>query len=383
MTAQQDPTSQPAFFGDNALKLGVFCLNVSGGMMLSGASKPQLDWDENVSVAKVADETGWEFLLPIGRWRGQGGKYNANAEQYECFSWAAAISALTSRIQVFATCHVPIFHPMLAAKMSATIDNISRGRFGLNIVSGWNAAEFGMFGIEQLAHDDRYAATAEWLDIMESLWANHGELDHHGKYYQISRGYLEPKPVQQPRPLVISAGMSRAGLDFALTRADYCFVGSDNWDLLEDTVRRSRARAAELNRELNALTFCSLVVKDTEAEAKRYFEWYVDKCGDFDAAQRLVNSIIAGGAQSLPPEIVARQARAFIAGWGALPLVGTAEQVADQLARISKLGIAGVSIGWLDYAEGIGRFNAEVMPLLCQAGLRVSREPAVLTQSPG
>ena len=60
----------------------------------------------------------------------------------------------------------------------------------------------------------------------------------------------------------------------------------------------------------------------------------------------------------------------FIAGWGALPLIGTAEQVADQLARISSLGIAGVTMGWLDYTEGIDRFNAEVMPLLRQAGLR-------------
>ena len=188
MAGQQDSTHQSAFFNDNALKLGVFCLNVSGGMMLSGAAKPKLEWDENVSVAKVADQTGWEFLLPIGRWRGHGGKYNANAEQYECFTWAAAVAALTSRIHVFSTCHVPIFHPVLAAKMGATVDNISGGRWGLNIVSGWNAAEFGMFGIEQLPHDDRYLAAAEWLDIMESLWAKHGELDYQGKIYQHQQG---------------------------------------------------------------------------------------------------------------------------------------------------------------------------------------------------
>jgi alkanesulfonate monooxygenase SsuD/methylene tetrahydromethanopterin reductase-like flavin-dependent oxidoreductase (luciferase family) len=375
MTGQPDSTSQLTFFGDNVLKLGVFCLNVSGGMMLSGAAKPNLDWDENIAVAKVADETGWDFLLPIGRWRGHGGKYNANAEQYECFTWAAAIAALTSRIQVFATCHVPIFHPMLAAKMGATIDNMSGGRFGLNIVSGWNAAEFGMFGIEQLSHDDRYSVTAEWLDIIESLWAKHGELDYQGKFYHISKGYLEPKPVQQPRPVVIAAGQSRVGLDFAITRADWCFVGSDNWDLLEDTMGRVRGRAAELNRELNAMTFLTVVVKDTEAEAKRYFEWYVDERGDFETAQRLVNNIISGGAQSLPPEVIARQVRAFVAGWGALPLVGTAEQVADQLARMNSIGIGGVTMGWLDYTEGIGRFNAEVMPLLRQAGLRVDHEP--------
>src|SRR6266567_8910018 len=99
MAGQQDATNQSAFFSDNALKLGVFCLNVSGGMMLSGAAKRTLDWDENVAVSKVADEAGWDFLLPIGRWRGQGGKYDANAEQYDAFSWAAAIAAVTSRIQ--------------------------------------------------------------------------------------------------------------------------------------------------------------------------------------------------------------------------------------------------------------------------------------------
>jgi FMNH2-dependent dimethyl sulfone monooxygenase len=375
LTGHQASTGQSTLFGDNALKLGVFCLNVSGGMMLSGVAKSKLDWDENVSVAKVADETGWDFLLPIGRWRGHGGKYNANAEQYECFTWAAAIAALTSRIHVFSTCHVPIFHPVLAAKMGATIDNISGGRWGLNIVSGWNAAEFGMFGIEQLPHDERYVQTEEWLDVIERLWAKHGEFDYQGRFYTISKGYLEPKPVQQPRPVVISAGMSPKGLDFAITRADYCFVGSDTFDLLEETITRSRAQAARLNRELNALTFLTVVVKDTEKEAKRYFEWYVDEHGDFETARRLVSNIVKGGAQSLPTEVVMKQARAFVAGWGALPLVGTAEQVADMLARLSKLGLAGVTMGWLDYTEGIGRFNAEVMPLLRQLGLRSDSLP--------
>jgi len=373
MNGHDDAASQRTFFNDNALKLGVFCLNVSGGMMLSGAAKSVLDWDENVAVAKTADDAGWEFLLPLGRWRGHGGKYNANAEQYDTFSWAAAITAITSRIQVLSTCHVPIYHPMLAAKMCATIDNIGGGRFGLNIVSGWNKAEFDMFGIEQLEHDDRYAASAEWLDVLEALWTTPGEYDHEGRYYQVKGGYLQPKPVQQPRPVIVSAGQSSAGLDFALTRADYAFVGGDNWEILEETVRRAQDRATELKRELNALTFCTVVVRDTEEEAKRYFEWYVDEMGDLEAATKLVGRIISGGAQSLPPEVVARQARAFVAGWGALPLVGTAEQVADHLASLNKLGLGGVALGWLDYTEGIERFNAEVLPLLYEAGLRTER----------
>jgi alkanesulfonate monooxygenase SsuD/methylene tetrahydromethanopterin reductase-like flavin-dependent oxidoreductase (luciferase family) len=373
MTAPNHSEPLP-FFAGNKMKLGVFCLNVSGGMMLSGAAKKHLDWNENVSVAKFADEAGWDFLLPIGRWRGQGGKYNSNAEQYECFTWAAAIAAVTSRIQVFATCHVPIYHPMLAAKLCSTIDNISGGRFGLNIVSGWNAAEFGMFDIEQLAHDDRYLATAEWLEVVEALWSTPGEIDHDGRFYRVNRGYLEPKPIQQPRPVIVSAGTSRAGLDFALERADYLFVGGDNWDIFASSMDRFKARAAELDRAFNALTFLTVVVKDTEEEAKRYFEWYVDECGDLEGATALVNRIIGGGAESLPPEVVARQARAFVAGWGAMPLVGTAEQVAEQLVRLHNTGIGGAAIGWLDYTEGIERFDAEVVPLLTQAGLRNDRQ---------
>ena len=199
------------------MKLGTFCLNISGGMMMSTAAKNTLDWRENVAVAQAADSAGWEFLLPLGRWRGQGGTNNSNAEQYETFTWASAIAAVTERIHVFTTCHVPIFHPMLAAKMGATIDHVSGGRFGMNIVAGWNELEFGMFGIEQEPHDDRYAAAAEWLDIIERLWTDSDELDYQGRYYTVKRGYLQPKPIQSPRPVVVSAGTSPTGLDFALT----------------------------------------------------------------------------------------------------------------------------------------------------------------------
>jgi alkanesulfonate monooxygenase SsuD/methylene tetrahydromethanopterin reductase-like flavin-dependent oxidoreductase (luciferase family) len=364
-------SDSPTFFSNNALKLGIFCLNVSGGMMMSTAAKAHLDWDESVAVAQVADQTGWDFLLPIGRWRGQGGKFNVNAEQYECFTWAAAIAEVTKRIQVFATCHVPIFHPMLAAKLSSTIDNISGGRFGLNIVSGWNEAEFGMFGIAQLEHDDRYRAASEWLEIVERLWTDVEEFDHDGSFYQLKNAYLQPKPVQK-RPVIVSAGTSSAGLDFAINQSDYCFIGGQELSLVEDTLQRSQARAQELGQTFNALTFGSVVVRDTEAEAKRYFEWYVDELGDIEAATALVGRVVSGGAQSMPPELILSHARAFIAGWGSLPLVGTAEQVADKLIQIHQTGIAGMGLGWLDYTEGLAQFNAEVMPLLREAGLRVA-----------
>jgi alkanesulfonate monooxygenase SsuD/methylene tetrahydromethanopterin reductase-like flavin-dependent oxidoreductase (luciferase family) len=358
------------------MKLGVFGLNISGGLTMSLAAKNKLDWNENVDVARKADEAGWEFLLPLGRWRGHGGPRNPNAEQYDTFTWAAGLAAVTSNIHVFSTCHVPIFHPMLAAKTSATIDNISGGRFGLNIVSGWNEREFGMFDVEQLSHDDRYVAAGEWLDVMERLWNEDGDVDHDGRFYRVKRGYLQPKPVQRPRPLVVSAGTSPAGLDFALTRADACFQGGPDWSFLEDTMKRTRERAAVLGQQKDLLSFSAVVVKDTEKEAQDYFHWYVDERGDFETANTLVDQVISGDVRSVSAETVRSFARAYVVGYGALPLVGTAEQVTEQLVRMNQTGYAGVALSWLDYGEGIDRFNAEVLPLMEEAGLRQPKQAA-------
>jgi len=112
------------------------------------------------------------------------------------------------------------------------------------------------------------------------------------------------------------------------------------------------------------------VVKDTEKEARRYFEWYVDECGDHDGARALVERVVSGGAQSIAPEVMRQQIRGWIAGYAALPLIGTAEQIVDLLSQYKKIGYSGVALSWLDYSEGIERFNAEVLPLMKEAGLR-------------
>ena len=96
----------------------------------------------------------FEALVPIGRWHGFGGKTNFNGPGFECFSWAAGMSASTHYSGIFATSHVPTIHPVMAAKQAAAIDHISNGRFALNIVTGWNRPEIEMFGSPLMEHDD-------------------------------------------------------------------------------------------------------------------------------------------------------------------------------------------------------------------------------------
>ncbi len=90
---------------------------------------------------------------------------------FESFTWAAGIAAATERIQVFATFHIPVTHPVSAAKQIATVDHIAGGRFAVNVVAGWNEDEFRMFGLEQREHDDRYAVADEWMTFLNRIWA--------------------------------------------------------------------------------------------------------------------------------------------------------------------------------------------------------------------
>src|SRR5215469_59886 len=158
-------------FGKTKLKLGTFCTNLSGGCTMSSiGGLLDADWRSTVTLAQLAEEMDFEALVPVGRWKGFGGATDFNSAGFECYTWAAAIGALTKRAAVFATSHVPTVHPVMAAKQGTTIDHISNGRFTLNVVTGWFEPEIAMFGAPLMGHDRRYDAAIEWLSIIKRLW---------------------------------------------------------------------------------------------------------------------------------------------------------------------------------------------------------------------
>ena len=125
-----------AMYNANALKLGLFGANCSSGR--SATKVPErwsASWADCLALAKMGDEAGMDFLLPIGRWKGYGGDTDLHGETLETITWATGLLAATSRITVFGTVHAPLFHPLIAAKEMVTADHIGEGRFGLNIVA--------------------------------------------------------------------------------------------------------------------------------------------------------------------------------------------------------------------------------------------------------
>src|SRR6478609_3026747 len=152
-------------YSQNRLKLGLFGANCSSGRAVTRVPERwSRSWADCLALARLADEAGIEFMLPIGRWKGYGGETDYQGATFETITWACGLLAKTQRIHVFGTVHAPLFHPIIAAKQMMTADQIGHGRFGLNIVCGWNEGEFDMFGVTQREHAQRYAYAQEWLD---------------------------------------------------------------------------------------------------------------------------------------------------------------------------------------------------------------------------
>ena len=189
------------FFNSRKLKLGTFSTNLSGGCAISTIDGTlKADWPSTLELARASDAMEFEALVPVGRWKGFGGVTDFNGAGFECFTWASAIAASTQKAGVFSTSHVPTIHPIMAAKQGATIDHVSGGRFGLNIVTGWHKPEIEMFGAPLIEHDARYEWAEEWLGIIKRLWTEEEPFDHEGRFYKIKQGVLQPKPLQNPTP---------------------------------------------------------------------------------------------------------------------------------------------------------------------------------------
>jgi dimethylsulfone monooxygenase len=366
--------AQNPLFNDKKLKLGTFGSNLNGGCAISTVDGTlKADWPSTLAVAQLADEMGFEALVPVGRWRGFGGKTNFNGPGFETYSWAAGIAALTKNSCVFSTSHVPTVHPIMAAKQATTIDHISGGRYALNIVTGWHKPEIDMFGAPLLDHDVRYDVAVEWLEIIKRLWTWEEEFDFEGKYFKIQKGYLEPKPLQKPYPVVMNAGGSDKGRHYAAKYCDVAFVVLDTHEFDGAKARvdayRDLARK-EYGRDIEVWSYAYVYQGRTEKEAKDYFELVTGaQHGDIEAATNLVETM-GINAMTFPPGVLDQMKIHFMAGWGGYPLIGTPEQIVDGLKTMSRMGLDGTLLSWPRYIEDMKWFRSHVMPLINQSGLR-------------
>jgi alkanesulfonate monooxygenase SsuD/methylene tetrahydromethanopterin reductase-like flavin-dependent oxidoreductase (luciferase family) len=364
---ERNPMLDPA----NRLKLAVFCANVARGTSLSHADTlPTGSWDESRRLAQAADRAGIDGFIPLARWKNTERLRPEYDRFMECFTWAAGLGASTARISVFATVHVPLLHPAIVAAMGSTTDHITSGRFAINVVAGFNTREFRMFGLEQLGHDERYEYAAEWITLLKRLWTAEEAFDFDGRYLRGQELISKPLPLQRPYPVIMSAGASPSGRRFAAAETDINFVHLPSVAGLPDVVSMTKREAREAGHEVSVFAGGYFVCAGTEAEAWRRYHHVVRDQLDVESTEALLEQVRGGGARSgdviAPQELRDRVA----AGFNALPLVGTAEQIATRMVEMAHGGLDGLALSFDDYDDGIAAYDEAVRPLLIQAGLR-------------
>lgn len=370
-TSRVPNTTNPVLASGNRLKLAVFGVNVSGGCSMTDMPEAlKAEWSESVAVARAAEAVGLEGVIPVARWKGMGGKVNFNHRNFDPLTWAAGLAASTSRIAVFSTVHIPTVHPVRLAKEMATIDQISGGRACLNVVAGWNEKEIAMFGVEQREHDERYDYADEWIGLCNELWTREEEFDFSGRFFRSPGAYSEPKPVQSPRPVLMSAGNSPRGQRFAAQHCDLNFVVAPDVETAGKLARDVKDLARrEFGREIAVFGQGYIVCRDSEEEAVAYRDLYVQERGDWEGVRNLLDTLVPNSQSALGEGWEAMAAN-LIAGYGAIPLVGTPDQVVAGMDAFAEAGLDGISISWVDYQAGLRQFGEVLLPRLVDAKLR-------------
>jgi len=367
-----DKFSLPVLGDENRLKLALFGINLRGGVTLSDVEgKIEATWEENLRLARWADRIGLDAVVPVARWRGYGGRSNLGDRSFETFTWATGLLASTQRIQVFATFHVPVAHPVLAAKMVTTADHVSGGRFGLNIVAGWYTEELSMFGLTQREHDERYEVADEWTQVLKQLWTVPGERDFHGRYFDVPAGVLEPKPLQKPYPTIMNAGTSPAGRAFAAKHSDVIFAGLTNFETAPTQIAEIKALARErFGREIRVFGRGHVVCRDNELEARAFYDHVHREVADYEGAAN-VTGISRVHSQSTDWSADERRLlEGMIAGFWGIPMVGSPDQVAQKMLDLHEAGADGIAISFVDYDDGLERMETQLLPRLVAAGVR-------------
>jgi FMNH2-dependent dimethyl sulfone monooxygenase len=279
------------------------------------------------------------------------------APSLDAWSTAAALAAVTEKIELMVAVR-PTFHlPALLAKQAANIDRISGGRLTLNVVSSWWADEARKYGVGFEQHDDRYARTGEWLDVLDGVWKK-DHFSFSGKYYKVEDNILEPKPISKPRPLVYAGGESPAAKELIAEKCDAYLMHGDPPEKVGEKIADLRARRAKHNLPPMKFGVAGYaIVRETEGEAqdelRRITDVQQSAAGYANYQQWLAGTQLE---QRVSLEDYSVSNRGLRSG-----LVGTAEQVAERVATFEAVGVDLVLLQFSPQLEEMERFAKTVI----------------------
>ena len=273
----------------------------------------------------------------------------------DAWSTAAALAAVTERIELMVAVRPNFHHPALFAKAAANIDRIANGRLALNVVSSWWADEARQYGLQFDQHDDRYARTEEWLKVVDGLWTE-DRFTFHGQFYSTDQAICAPKPAQ--RPTVYAGGESEKAKTMIARQCDAYVMHGDPAEAIAPKIADMAARReAAGGKPMQYGMAAYAIVRDSEAEAKRELE-RITTVSELPAGYANFDQWLSG--TQLERELKIQEYS--VSNRGLRPnLVGTPEQLKERIAEYEDAGLDLLLLQMSPQAEEMERFAAQVM----------------------
>jgi len=336
-----------------------YWLPVFGGW-LRNVDDEQMDasWTYTRRLAQRSEEIGFDLTLIAELFLND--IKGADAPALDAWSTAAALAAVTERLELMVAVRPQYHAPAQLAKQAANIDQISNGRLALNVVSAWWADEARRYGVHFDQHDDRYARTAEWLDVVSGAWSE-SRLTHKGTYYDVADLIVEPKPARRPRPTIYAGGESETAKTLIARQCDAYVMHGDPVEHVARKVNDMRQRRALFGAEpLEYGMAAYVIVRDSESEARRELDRITNVAEGSPGYHNYQDWIANTQLESrVSLEDYSVSNRGLRAG-----LVGTPEQVADRVRAFEDAGVGLLLLQCSPQLEEMERFAEQVMPLV-------------------
>jgi pyrimidine oxygenase len=351
---------------------GLFIPIANDGWITSTTSPKYMPTFElNRTICQDAEKYGFKFALSMIKLRGYGGQTEHWDYALESLTLMAGIAAVTEKIKLYATVATLTLPPAMVARMAVTIDDIAPGRFGINIVSGWNQIEYSQMGM--WPGDDFYAVrydySTEYVTIMRELWAT-GRSDFKGEYFQMDDCQLKPLP--KGKIEIVSAGSSPRGQRFTAELCDYNFThASTPADLVKinDELEAEAVKAGRSGQVHNYPLYMVIMDETDElaqARVDKYNEGTDVEAMMFMRGQAAKDANSEGTARSMTANTDFKAVRSAV--------VGSPETVAAFFNDLAEADPdVGIMLMFDDFLEGVERFGKYVMPLIKQPGAFASR----------
>ncbi|HUC18030.1 MAG TPA: LLM class flavin-dependent oxidoreductase [Acetobacteraceae bacterium] len=338
-------------------RFGVWALVHGSRGALHDPDEPfDASWERNERLVLAAEALGFDSTLIAQH---TANPYDDEWDELEAWTAAAALAALTERIEIIAAIKPPLYHPVVLAKMALQIEHIARGRFGINLVNAWNRPEYEKVGIPFAAHDERYAYGREWIGIVEPLLRGE-RVSFAGKYFRVTDYQLRPADPFHARPAIYVGGESPPAQDLVACHGDVWFINGQPLAEVRRLIASARARpraAAPLRFALSAF----VIARESAAEAAEAYA-HLAALAEKDAAIRERQAANTDPAVVMKHTHAAKTPRIGTNGGTAAGLVGSYDEVAERIRAFHAAGIELFMLQFQPFEAEMQRFAQEILP---------------------